>query len=152
MTLRLHFCGEPLLLKQERGWMLPLLLILFLFHGLSMAPSGHFSRGIGPSPALDPRLLPLAEMWPGNPEATTPCHHLTGRLPSFECAHPHGPALPGILSLDLEPLLTSWASWLTASTQTPHGRASHRQSLTGPPPFPPPEDSTPFDCHHSCEP
>ena len=140
----IHFCGEPLLPRREGArLLLPLLLMLFLLHCLPMAQSRHFSGGLVPSPAPALPVLPLAEIWPDDPGATNPCHHLTGGLPSLECAHPHGMALPGALFLDLE-TGTGLPFSLTAPIREPHNPNFPRQSRTGPPPFPPPEDPSPL--------
>ncbi len=143
MMRPIHFCRELRLLRREGERLLPLLLMLFLLPCLSMAPSGHFSGGLAPAPSQGLRVLPLAKMEPENPGAMNPCHHLTGGLPSLECAHPHGMALPGALFLDLE-TGTGLPFSLTAPIREPHNPNFPRQSRTGPPPFPPPEDPSPL--------
>ena len=143
MMRPIHFCRELRLLRREGERLLPLLLMLFLLPCLFMAPSGHFSGGLAPAPSQGLRVLPLAKMEPENPGAMNPCHHLTGGLPSLECAHPHGMALPGALFLDLE-TGTGLPFSLTAPIREPHNPDFPRQSRTGPPPFPPPEDPSPL--------
>lgn len=143
MMRPIHFCRELRLLRREEGRLLPLLLMLFLLPCLSMAPSGHFSGGLAPAPSQGLRVLPLAKTEPENPGAMNPCHHLTGGLPSLECGHPQGMALPGALFLDIETPAGS-PFCLSASPPKPHHPELPRQRRTGPPPFPPPEDPSPL--------